>query len=237
MPEFSHSGKEKKDFVKKMFDDISSSYDFLNHFLSLGIDIYWRKKFIRQLNIDKNSIILDVACGTGDISFEIEKKFSANVTGIDISPKMIEIARKKAEKKNINKIDFIIGDAEDLPIKTNSIDNITISYGFRNISNYEKALAEFYRVLKPEGKLGILEFSTPNSKIIGFLFKIYFHHILPKIGGLFSRSDAYRYLPESVDFFPTRSDICNKIKKAGFHNTSYKDLSFGISSIFIGNKI
>ena len=236
MPEFSHSGKEKKDFVKKMFDDISSSYDFLNHFLSFGIDIYWRKKFIRQLNIDNNSIILDVACGTGDISFEIEKKFSANVTGIDIAPKMIEIARKKAEKKNINKIDFIIGDAEDLPIETNSIDNITISYGFRNISNYEKALAEFYRVLKPGGKLGILEFSTPNSKIIGILFKIYFHHILPKIGGLFSRSDAYRYLPESVDFFPTRSDICNKIKKAGFLNTSYKDLSFGISSIFIANK-
>ena len=236
MPEFSHNGKEKKDFVKKMFDDISKSYDFLNHFLSLGIDIYWRKRFIKKLNIKNNNTILDVACGTGDISFEIEKRFSANVTGIDISPKMIQIAKEKSKKKNIKKIHFIVGDAEELPVETNSVDHITISYGFRNISNYDKALSEFYRVLKPGGKLGILEFSHPKPKAIGVLFKFYFHHILPKIAGFFSRSDAYRYLPESVDFFPSRSDMCNKIIKAGFQDVNYIDLSFGISSIFIGNK-
>ena len=236
MPEFTHDGHEKKEFVRNMFDDISSSYDFLNHFLSLGIDIYWRKKFIRKLNIKTNNIILDVACGTGDISFEIEKKYSTIVTGLDISPNMIKIAKNKSKKRGLNKINFIVGDAEDLPMENNSIDKITISYGFRNISNYDKALSEFYRVLKPGGKLGILEFSSPHSKIVGSLFKIYFHYILPKVASLFSRSDAYRYLPESVDFFPSRKNICDKIINSGFKEAIYTDLTFGISSIFIGIK-
>jgi demethylmenaquinone methyltransferase/2-methoxy-6-polyprenyl-1,4-benzoquinol methylase len=149
---------------------------------------------------------------------------------------MVELAQVKALKRNLANITFIEGDAENLPLESNSIDCLTISYGFRNISNYEMALTEFYRVLKPGGKLGILEFSKPKSKIIGFIFKLYFHHILPRIASFFSRSDAYRYLPESVDFFPSRHDICRKIIYSGFKRAEIHDLTFGISTIFLGFK-
>ena len=219
-----------------MFDDISLNYDFLNHFLSLGIDIYWRKKFIQKLDIQDHYTILDVACGTGDVVFQILKKHSVSLTGIDLSQKLVDLAQLKAHKKNMGNITFLQGDAENLPLNDNSVDCLTISYGFRNISNYETALTEFYRVLKSGGKLGILEFSKPKSKIIGFIFRIYFHHILPRIGSLFSRSDAYRYLPESVDFFPTRHDICRKIIYSGFQRAEIHDLTFGISTIFLGCK-
>ena len=219
-----------------MFDDISPNYDFLNHFLSLGIDIYWRKKFIQKLDIQDDYTILDVACGTGDVGIEIIKKHSVSVTGIDLSPKMVELAQGKARQKKLDNITFIEGDAENLPLDDNSVDCLTISYGFRNISNYEQALEEFLRVLKPGGKLGILEFSKPKSKFIGIIFKLYFHHILPRIANFFSRSDAYRYLPESVDFFPSRHDICRKIIYSGFKRAEIHDLTFGISTIFLGFK-
>lgn len=236
IPHFKHQGDEKKKFVEKMFDDISPKYDFLNHFLSLGIDIYWRKKFINKIKIQNDTSILDVACGTGDVGFQILKKYNVKLINIDISKNMLSFARKKAIKKNLNNIEFIQGDAESLPIDDNSIDYLTISYGFRNISNYEKALSEFHRVLKPKGTLAILEFSIPKSKMVGKLFQLYFHYILPLIGSLFSRSDAYLYLPESVDFFPKRNDICNKINSAGFIKTKVIDLTFGISTIFLGYK-
>ena len=235
-PQFSHSGNEKKEFVEKMFDDISNKYDFLNHFLSFGIDIYWRNKFINKLNIKNGSTVLDVACGTGDIGFNILKNNKINLINIDISKNMLSIAKKKACKKNINNIQFIHGDAEKLPIDDNSIDFLTISYGFRNTSNHKIALSEFHRVLKPGGTLGILEFSIPKSKIMGKLFKFYFHKILPKIASLFSQKNAYKYLPESVDFFPSRKKIYNLINKAGFKNVNFFDLTFGISTIFLGKK-
>ena len=236
MPEFIHQGEDKKEFVQKMFDDISPSYDFLNHFLSLGIDIYWRKIFIRKLKIKNGTKVLDVACGTGDICFEILKHHSVSVIGLDLSSNMINLANQKAEKKNQGNLTFLQGDAENLSLDTNSIDYLTISYGFRNISNYEMALSEFYRVLKPGGILGILEFSKPKSKLIGAIFRLYFHQILPRIGSLFSRSDAYRYLPESVDFFPSRDDICGKIINSGFESATFMDLTFGVSTIFLGHK-
>ena len=236
MPEFIHRGKDKKEFVQKMFDDISPSYDFLNHFLSLGIDIYWRKIFIQKLKIIPNTKVLDVACGTGDVCFEILKHHSVSVIGLDLSSNMINMANQKAENKKQGNITFLQGDAENLPFDSHSIDYLTISYGFRNISNYESALSEFYRVLKPGGILGILEFSKSNSKLIEPIFRLYFHHILPRLGSLFSRSDAYRYLPESVDFFPNRDDICNKIIFSGFERAEIYDLTFGISTIFLGFK-
>ena len=236
MPEFKHQGGDKKKFVQKMFDDISHQYDFLNHFLSLGIDIYWRKKFIRKLDIQHGETILDAACGTGDVGLEIMKKNSVSLIGLDYSINMLKIARHKSRKNNCTNIQFIQGDAENLPLKSNSVDCLTISYGFRNISNYEQALEEFYRVLKPGGRLGILEFSKPKSKIIGLIYRIYFSHLLPRIGSLFARSDAYRYLPESVDFFPTHQDICRKIIYSGFQRATFTSLTFGISTIFLGYK-
>ena len=219
-----------------MFDDISHSYDFLNHILSLGIDIYWRKIFIRKLKIENGTKVLDVACGTGDVCFEILKHHSVSAIGLDLSSNMINLANYKTLKKNQDNVTFLQGDAENLPLDSNSFDYLTISYGFRNISNYERALSEFYRVLKPGGILGILEFSKPKSKLIGGIFRLYFHHILPRIGSLFSQSNAYWYLPESVDFFPTRHDICQKIIYSGFEQVEIHDLTFGISTIFLGFK-
>ena len=144
--------------------------------------------------------------------------------------------KEKAKKHNQDRVAFIHGDGENLPLDSNSVNYLTISYGFRNIANYEAALNEFYRVLKPGGKLGILEFSKPKSRIVGSVFGLYFHHILPRIGSLFSQSDAYRYLPESVDFFPTRHDICSKIIYSGFDRAENYDLTFGISTVFLGFK-
>jgi len=236
LPRFKHAGEGKKEFVQKMFDDISPCYDFLNHFLSLGVDIYWRRKFIRNMNIKSGHTVLDVACGTGDIGFEILKKYNVELINLDLSENMLNIAEKKAKDKRFENIQFIQGDAEALPLENNSVDCLTIAYGFRNIAHYKKALEEFYRVIKPGGTLGILEFSIPKSKIFASLFKFYFHHILPRIGSLFSRTDAYRYLPESVDFFPDRNEICRKIISAGFQSSTYIDMTFGVSTIFLGQK-
>jgi len=233
---FTHTGDGKKEFVEKMFDDISPQYDFLNRFLSFGIDIYWRRKFIKKLHVQHGQTILDVACGTGDIGLEILKKHTIQLINIDISRNMLDFAKEKAKKRNHKNIEFIKGDAEAIPLSDNSVDLLTISYGFRNIAHYEKALNEFYRVLKPGGTLGILEFSIPKSKFFGILFTFYFHHVLPFIGSVFSRTDAYKYLPESVDFFPSRKEIIKKIKQTGFENSKYIDITFGISTIFLGKK-
>ena len=150
---------------------------------------------------------------------------------------MLEIAENKAKKQKIDNLRFVHGYAEKLPFKDNSIDTITISFGFRNFNNYEKALKEINRVLKPEGKLAILEFSKPTSKWFSPIFKFYFNKIVPKIGALLSRKDAYLYLPESVDYFLTRDDVCEKMNKAGFKNIVSKDYTFGIATLYIGEKV
>lgn len=236
MTEFIHRGGEKKEFVQEMFDDISEKYDFLNHFLSLGIDKYWRKKFISKMPIRDDSIILDIAIGTGDVSFEIRKKCNAQIIGLDYSLKMLQQGKRKSENSNYEGISFIQGDGESLPIKDNSIDMITIAYGFRNLSNFQTALNEFQRVLKPTGTLGILEFSQPKSKIFSAIFKFYFHKILPIIGSWISGSNAYKYLPESVTEFASRDELQNLMESTGFKNCKMMDLTFGTTSIFTGVK-
>ena len=236
LPNFEHQGDAKKLAVQKMFDKIASTYDFLNHVLSLGIDIYWRKRFLKSMPIDNNQIILDVACGTGDIGFEILKSKNIQLINLDLSINMLNIAKDKALKKKYDDIKFIHGDATSLPLENESVNHITIAYGFRNIANYDKALTEFLRVLKPGGTLGILEFSKPKSKLIKFIFRLYFHYILPLIGNVLTQSNAYSYLPESVDFFPTKNNICKKIMYSGFHTCQYTDLTLGISTIYIAKK-
>ena len=236
MSEFLHRGNKKKKLVQKMFDDISTSYDFLNHFLSLGIDRYWRKKFLNHLPLTNEKSILDVATGTGDIGFEIRRKFSCPIVGLDYSHKMLEIGEKKAKKLKTKDFKFIQGDAEALPFDDNSFDIITISYGFRNLGNFDNALNEFYRVLKPNGTLGILEFSKSKYKFFSICFNVYFHYILPFIGKIISGSNAYKYLPESVIEFASRDELLNLMKKSNFKKCYMSDLTFGITSIFIGQK-
>jgi len=235
MKKYYKDNNEKKVFIKEMFNEISPSYNLLNRILSLGIDIYWRNKFINKLAITNGNNILDVATGTGDIVKNIVRRNNVKITGIDISDKMIEIA-KESIKDIKSKISWDVGDAENLPYEDESFDLITISYGFRNLTDFNRALLEFNRVLKPTGSLAILEFSQPNNLIIGSLFNTYFHYILPTIASLVSSNYAYKYLPESVENLISREEICYEIESAGFSNVSYEDISFGISTIFLGKK-
>jgi len=236
MNEFTHKGKDKKEFVKYIFNDISETYDFLNHFLSCGVDIVWRNKFIKSLNFSNHDKVLDVATGTGDVAFAIRKKYKTEIIGLDLSVNMLEKAKQKSKKYKIDDISFIEGDAESLPFDDNTFDKLVISYGLRNLGNCEKGLSEFYRVLKPNGKIGILEFLHPKSTIIARIFKFYFNKILPRVASLFSNSKAYRYLPESVENFLSADELKSALNKVGFDDVSSKNMSFGITSIVNATK-
>ena len=235
MAKFVHQGKEKKKYVKQMFNDISSTYDLINILSSFGIDRYWRNRLINTIKLSSNDKLLDVATGTGDVAFGFLKKYNAFITGLDIAKNMIEIAKQKSKKYSGN-ITFVVGDAEKIEFDKNTFDALTISFGFRNVGSYDLALSEFYRVLDKNGRIAILEFSKPTSRWFAPLFKFYFNKVIPFIGSLLSRKDAYLYLPESVDYFLTREDVCNKMKKAGFTNIKYKDYTFGVVSLYIGEK-
>tara|TARA_B100000700_G_scaffold111610_1_gene125653 strand:+ start:233 stop:946 length:714 start_codon:yes stop_codon:yes gene_type:complete len=237
MNEFLHRGENKKQFVQKMFDDISGRYDFLNHLLSLGIDLYWRRILVKRLNLKDGQNVLDVATGTGDVGFAILKHHNVKIIGLDYSYNMVHHAQKKAiSKGNSDNFTFVQGDGENLPFEDNSFDALTISYGFRNIGHFEQAMAEFNRVLKPGGICAVLEFQEPRSKIFGKIYQFYFKYILPRIGAFFARSDAYRYLPESVQNFLTREEMLELMQSKGFSNQKFEDLTFGVTSLFTAKK-
>jgi demethylmenaquinone methyltransferase / 2-methoxy-6-polyprenyl-1,4-benzoquinol methylase len=228
----------KKEQVAKMFDNISHRYDFLNHFLSLGIDKLWRKKAISYLKDSKPAFILDVATGTGDFAIQALSLKPTKISGIDISEGMLEVGRRKIKVK---KIDHIIelkqGDSENIPFEQNKFDAVTVAFGVRNFENLDKGLREILRVLKPGGRLVVLEFSRPTAFPMKQLFSFYFKQILPKIGKIVSSDNAaYTYLPESVQAFPDGEDFLRILNDVGFKNTKCKVLSFGISSIYIGTK-
>ena len=236
MTKFVHQGSDKKQYVKQMFNDISTNYDLINFISSFGIDRYWRNRLINSIRLIPSQKLLDVATGTGDVAFGFFEKYKVSVTGLDIAKNMVEIARQKAKKYSSN-IMFVEGDAENMQFGESSFDALTISFGFRNVGSYDKALSEFYRVLNKNGKIAILEFSKPTSRWFAPFFKFYFNKVVPFIGSLLSRKDAYLYLPESVDHFLTRNDVCDKMKEAGFSNVIYKDYTFGVVSLYIGEKL
>ena len=221
-----------------MFDNISGKYDFLNHFLSMGIDIRWRKKAVKYLKKSHPKQILDVATGTGDFAIENLKLNPDKVTGIDISEGMLNVGREKIAKKGLeNKIELLQGDSENLPFEDNKFDAVTVAFGVRNFENLEKGLSEIHRVLKPEGKLVVLEFSKPTIFPFKQLYNFYFKWILPKIGNTISKDQAaYTYLPESVQAFPNGNEFLNVLEKVGYKETLCKTLTFGISSIYVGVK-
>ena len=201
---YKDSSKSKKEQVAEMFDNVAGKYDFLNHFLSLGIDHIWRKKAIKIIGQYNPKKILDIATGTGDFAIAALKLNPKEVIGVDISNGMLDKGREKIKKR---KIDHIItlnyGDSEDLPFEDNSMDAITVGFGVRNFENLEKGLSEMFRVLKPEGITAILEFSKPKKFPMKQGFKIYSKYIMPTIGNAISKdSTAYTYLPESVEAFP-----------------------------------
>lgn len=229
----------KKEQVASMFDNISKTYDFLNHFMSLGIDIIWRKKAIKELKELQPKLILDVATGTGDFAFEaIDVLKPEKIIGVDISEGMLEVAKQKIQKRQKQDVyEVRMGDSEKLLFDNDTFDAITVAFGVRNFEHLEKGIADMYRVLKPGGKLVVLEFSKPTVFPIKQGYNFYFHYILPLIGRFFSKdSSAYTYLPESVEAFPDGTRFTDLLEKVGFKNNKFRPLTFGICSIYTGIK-
>lgn len=221
-----------------MFDSISSKYDFLNHFLSLGIDIRWRKKAIGLLVNDKPKMILDVATGTGDFAIQALKLNPERVIGVDISEGMLDVGRKKLKERGYeNIIELKLGDSENLPFEENKFDAVIVAFGVRNFENLEKGLAEILRVLRPNGRAVVLEFSKPTSFPMKQFYSFYFNSILPRIGKTVSQdSSAYTYLPESVQAFPDGQNFVSILSKLGYKNATCQPLTFGISSLYTATK-
>ncbi len=221
-----------------MFDSIAWSYDFLNHFLSLGIDIYWRKKAVSLLRKTAPKKILDVATGTADFAIEAIRLNPEKIIGVDISAKMLKIGKEKIKKLNLEKnIELLLADSEKLPFENNYFDAITVGFGVRNFENLKKGLSEMYRVLDKNGTVVILEFSKPKAFPLNYIFNFYFKNILPNIGKFISKNKiAYSYLHQSVQAFPDGEDFLKILKKIGFSRLQQIPLTFGIASIYIGKK-
>ncbi len=228
----------KKEQVAEMFNNIAPRYDFLNHLLSLGIDITWRKKAIRILAPDNPQHIVDIATGTGDFALEALAINPEKITGIDISSEMLEVGKQKMKRKGVDHIiSMKLGDSENLPLEDNSIDAITVSFGVRNFENLEKGLSDMRRVLKPGAKAVIIEFSQPTTFPIKQLYQFYFKFILPVIGKLVSKDPrAYTYLPESVNSFPYGEAFEAIVTKCGYSQVKTVPLTFGIASIYVATK-
>lgn len=235
---YNENAGSKKEQVATMFNNISKKYDFLNHFLSLGIDILWRKKAIKLLKASQPKHILDMATGTGDFALEAIKLNPTKITGIDISEGMLAVGRKKVKAKGLeNIIDLQLGDSENLKFEDNTFDAYTVGFGVRNFENLEKGLGEMLRVLKPNGTAIILEFSKPKAFPIKQFYNFYFNNILPGIGKIVSKDNAaYTYLPESVNAFPEGDEFVNILSKLGYKNIQPITLMFGIASIYKANK-
>lgn len=232
------SGQSKKEEVAQMFNNISANYDFLNHFLSLGIDHLWRRRAVKQLQGLKPQIILDLATGTGDFAIACLKLQPQKIIGMDISAGMLEVGKKKMKKRAFDDIiEMQLGDSENMPFEEATFDAITVGFGVRNYENLEKGLSEMLRVLKPGGQAVILEFSKPKAFPIKQLFSFYSKVLIPLFGKYISKDErAYTYLPESVAVFPEGADFIAVLQKVGYQTQQPIRLSGGIASIYIGTK-
>lgn len=228
----------KKEQVASMFDSISPRYDLLNRVLSLGIDTIWRKKAINLLRADKPQLILDVATGTADLAIEALRINPKQVIGVDISAGMLAMGDEKLKKRKLqDRIQLVLGDSEGLPFEANKFDAATVAFGVRNFEHLLEGLKDIQRVLKPGAKLVVLEFSRPNTFPVKQVYNFYFRFILPLVGRLVSKdSAAYTYLPASVQVFPEGSAFLSYMEQAGFVKNQEKRLTFGICSIYVGQK-
>ncbi|MCE3007924.1 MAG: bifunctional demethylmenaquinone methyltransferase/2-methoxy-6-polyprenyl-1,4-benzoquinol methylase UbiE [Bacteroidetes bacterium] len=225
---------EKKKQVAQMFDAISRRYDFLNHFLSGGIDILWRRRAVRMLRPLRPRIVIDLATGTGDFAIEAARILKPErVIGVDISSGMLEVGREKMRKRKLTQVEMVLGDSENMPYPDNFCDAITVGFGVRNFENLEKGLAEMYRILRPGGAVVILEPAVPAAFPMRQLVQFYYKTLLPFFGGLFSRDPrAYQYLPNSVQAFPHGPAFLTICQRIGYKNTQFKSLSLGICALY-----
>jgi demethylmenaquinone methyltransferase/2-methoxy-6-polyprenyl-1,4-benzoquinol methylase len=229
----------KKEGIRKLFDNIAPDYDKLNHILSLNIDKGWRKKAVREIvDVQSPLTVLDVACGTGDFTIEIAQKAAegSSVIGIDLSEGMMKIGREKIKATGVS-AEMVQGDCEALPYADGTFDRISVGFGVRNFEHLELGLQEMLRVLKPGGKLVILELSVPSNSLVRWFYKLYFLKILPAIGGMVSGDrGAYEYLPDSVLKFPAPGRFVQMMFGVGYKNIVHRALTFGICRMYIGTK-
>jgi demethylmenaquinone methyltransferase/2-methoxy-6-polyprenyl-1,4-benzoquinol methylase len=236
---FKDSEKSKKGQVADMFDKIAGKYDKMNRFLSARTDLGWRKKAIKKLKKDKPQHILDVATGTADMALLAYKELQpVQITGIDISEGMLELGRKKIEKEQLgDKIQLHLGDSETINFAENTFDAVMVAFGVRNFENLENGLSEMFRVLKPGGRLIVLEFSKPRNKAIKGFYNLYMGIIAPQVARWFKQNkEAYQYLNESANAFPDRHLFIDILKKVGYSETEFEPLSLGICCIYSGKK-
>ncbi|MHA8062526.1 bifunctional demethylmenaquinone methyltransferase/2-methoxy-6-polyprenyl-1,4-benzoquinol methylase UbiE [Aquirufa aurantiipilula] len=235
---YKNQSQGKKEQVAEMFNSISPKYDFLNHLLSGGIDIIWRKKAINLLKNKGIKSLLDIATGTGDFAIEALKIQPEKIIGVDISQGMLDFGIEKIKKLGLqDKINLQLGDSEKLPFSDQSFDAITVSFGVRNYENLEKGLSDMLRVLKPGGYCLILEFSNPRKFPMKQLYTFYSKFILPLLGKLISKDPAaYTYLPESVQAFPDGQNFLDIFQQVGYQNTQWIPMTGGICSIYLGQK-
>ncbi len=233
------SALSKKEQVAEMFDDIAFRYDFLNRFLSAGIDITWRKNALKELKKINPKQILDVATGTGDVAIFANSILNPDkIIGIDISEGMLEIGRKKIAKLGLlDTIELLSGDSETIKYNDNSFDAVTVAFGVRNFQHLEKGLSEILRVLRPGGKLVVLEFSKPKTPLVKQVYNVYMKVVAPNMGKLFSKNrNAYKYLDESIKKFPEGKNFTIILDNLGYRNTYGKPQSLGICTIYCGEK-
>jgi demethylmenaquinone methyltransferase/2-methoxy-6-polyprenyl-1,4-benzoquinol methylase len=236
---FKDSEKNKKEQVAEMFDRIAGRYDTMNRFLSARTDIGWRKKAIRELKKDNPQWILDVATGTADMAIMAYNLLRpTTISGIDISDGILELGRKKVEKEGfVDKIDLLRGDSETINFAENTFDAVMVAFGVRNFENLENGLSEMRRVLKPGGRVVILEFSKPRRKAIKSLYNLYMQIVAPQVARWFKQNkEAYQYLNESANAFPDRHLFTDILNKVGYTDTACKPLSLGICCIYTGRK-
>lgn len=224
--------------IQDMFNAVAPRYDFLNGLLSAGCDRYWRKIAVDELEPIANHFFLDVATGTADIALEVALRDKSQVIGVDFSAAMLELGKNKVLARNMqSSVRLFPGAAENLPLKSNSFDGAISAFGARNFADIDHAIDEIYRVLKPKGKIVILEFSFPQNEILQWLYRLYFEKILPVMGRLVSgHKSAYSYLPDSVGAFPKGEAFASLLKKAGFESVAFKELTFGVTTIYTGFK-
>lgn len=234
----------KKENVRQMFDSIAPDYDRLNHLMSMNVDKGWRRKALRRIVDTEGPLeVLDLACGTGDFSLAIARRMvrrgvSGHVAGVDLSDGMLAVMKEKVAAAELSeRISMAQGDGENLPFPDGTFDRVTIAFGIRNFEHREEGLREMRRVLKPGGRLVILELSVPENRIVRWFYNLYFLHILPWIGGKVSGDKAaYNYLPASVVKFPGRKEFLKTLQDCGYRSATHKAFSLGICRMYTGEK-
>ena len=231
----------QKEKIQQMFDGIAPDYDRLNHLMSLGVDRSWRRRALREIvTPERPQALLDIACGTGDFALAQARRMHAGsrITGLDLSEGMLAVMREKVEKAGLaGRISCEQGDCEQMRFAEGSFDCATIAFGIRNFAHREAALEEILRVLKPGGRLVILELSVPENKLLRWAYNLYFMHFVPWIGGLVSGDKAaYKYLPASVQAFPGRREWTATMERCGYANVRHRAFTFGLCRMYIGEK-